>query len=75
MGKKLFLNFSKIFQGAGCIIAEIFNGEPLFQGDREIAQLREIFKILGVPAENDWPANTNVSRDSFENAPRKVTTP
>ncbi|CBY14265.1 unnamed protein product [Oikopleura dioica] len=57
--------------GAGCIIAEIFNGEPLFQGDREIAQLREILKILGVPQENDWPANTNVSRDSFENVPRK----
>ncbi|CAG5091137.1 Oidioi.mRNA.OKI2018_I69.PAR.g12877.t1.cds [Oikopleura dioica] len=56
--------------GAGCIIAEIFNGEPLFQGDREIAQLREIFKVLGVPPESDWPANTNVSRDSFENAPR-----
>ena len=61
-----------IFQGAGCIIAEIFNGEPLFQGDREIAQLREIFKVFGVPPENDWPTNTNVSRDSFENAPRQV---
>lgn len=65
----------QIFQGAGCIIAEIFNGEPLFQGDREIAQLREILKILGVPQESDWPANTNVSRDSFENVPRKVKRP
>jgi glycogen synthase kinase 3 beta len=34
---------------AGCTIAELFLGEPLFQGESGIDQLVEIIKVLGTP--------------------------
>ena len=39
-----------------CIIAEMINRAPLFPGDSEIDQLFSIFKILGTPTEEEWPA-------------------
>jgi serine/threonine protein kinase len=39
----------------GCIFAEMALGSPLFQGDSEIGQLYQIFKILGTPDETSWP--------------------
>ena len=33
----------------GCVIAELFNGEPLFLGDSAVDQLVEIVKVLGTP--------------------------
>ena len=33
----------------GCVIAELFKGEPLFAGDSAVDQLVEIIKILGTP--------------------------
>ncbi|CAD8162968.1 unnamed protein product [Paramecium octaurelia] len=33
----------------GCVIAELFNGEPLFLGDSAVDQLIEIIKVLGTP--------------------------
>jgi serine/threonine protein kinase len=41
--------------GAGCIIAEMITGIPLFTGDSEMDQLNKIFKLLGTPNENLWP--------------------
>jgi len=39
----------------GCILAELFLGEPLFQGQDEIDQLHKIFKLMGTPDEKSWP--------------------
>jgi len=39
----------------GCIFAEMALGSPLFQGDSEIGQLYQIFKVLGTPDEKSWP--------------------
>ncbi|KAJ8602733.1 hypothetical protein CTAYLR_003797 [Chrysophaeum taylorii] len=39
----------------GCVFAEIFQKAPLFQAKTEIAQLSEIFKVLGIPTEERWP--------------------
>jgi serine/threonine protein kinase len=41
--------------GAGCIIAEMITGSPLFGGDSEIDQLHRIFRALGTPTEITWP--------------------
>lgn len=35
---------------AGCCIAELFNGEPLFLGESAVDQLVEIIKVLGTPS-------------------------
>ena len=52
----------------GCILAELFLGEPLFQGQDEIDQLHQIFKLLGTPDEKIWPGWNqlpNVKRINF----------
>lgn len=33
---------------------------PLFQGDSEIGQIFQIFKLLGTPTEEDWPGVTEL---------------
>ena len=38
----------------GCIMAELFLREPLFQGKSEIEQLDTIFKAVGSPTEDSW---------------------
>ena len=35
---------------SGCVIAEMFNGEPLFLGESAVDQLVEIIKVLGTPS-------------------------
>eukprot|EP00386_Alphamonas_edax_P011257 GDKI01035758.1.p1 GENE.GDKI01035758.1~~GDKI01035758.1.p1 ORF type:complete len:296 (-),score=98.11 GDKI01035758.1:268-1155(-) len=40
----------------GCIFAEMVNGRPLFPGTNDADQLQKIFKILGTPSEQSWPA-------------------
>lgn len=40
---------------AGCILAELATGQPLFRGDSEIGQLLAIFRLLGTPTEGSWP--------------------
>jgi serine/threonine protein kinase len=40
---------------AGCIIAEMATGGPIFNGDSEIGTLFKIFKICGTPSEATWP--------------------
>lgn len=43
---------------AGCVIAEMVNGFPLFAGDSDIDQIMKIFEILGTPTEETWPGYT-----------------
>lgn len=40
---------------AGCILAEMFTGRPLFAGNSNDDQLQKIFKIMGTPNEATWP--------------------
>ncbi|XP_064911065.1 cyclin-dependent kinase 5 isoform X1 [Columba livia] len=42
---------------AGCIFAELANaGRPLFPGNDVDDQLKRIFRLLGTPTEEQWPA-------------------
>lgn len=36
---------------AGCLLAELASGQPLFNGESEIEQLFKIFKLLGTPTD------------------------
>jgi serine/threonine protein kinase len=45
---------------AGCVLAELALGAPLFAGDSEIGQLFQIFQLLGTPDEDAWPGVTNL---------------
>lgn len=40
---------------AGCILAEMFIGRPLFPGASNEDQLLKIFKLMGTPNEHTWP--------------------
>lgn len=40
---------------AGCILAEMFTGHPLFPGTSNDDQLQRIFKLMGTPNEHTWP--------------------
>jgi len=40
---------------AGCIVAEMAVGLPLFPGDSEIGTVFKIMKMLGTPTEEIWP--------------------
>ncbi|KAJ3050084.1 negative regulator of the PHO system, partial [Rhizophlyctis rosea] len=40
---------------AGCIMAEMYSGKPLFPGKNNDDQLQKIFKLLGTPSEQSWP--------------------
>ncbi|KAH8830516.1 hypothetical protein DL96DRAFT_1593255 [Flagelloscypha sp. PMI_526] len=41
---------------AGCIMLELFTKKPVFQGNDEIHQLDVIYKVLGTPTVERWPA-------------------
>lgn len=40
---------------AGCILAEMFTGRPLFAGSSNEDQLQKIFHLMGTPNEHTWP--------------------
>ncbi|ORX94227.1 cyclin-dependent protein kinase [Basidiobolus meristosporus CBS 931.73] len=40
---------------AGCIMAEMYTGRPLFPGTTNDDQLLKIFRLLGTPSEHTWP--------------------
>ena len=40
---------------AGCIMAEMYTGRPLFPGTTNEDQLQKIFRIMGTPSECSWP--------------------
>ena len=50
---------------AGCILAELTSGQPLFPGRNETDQLGTIFSLLGTPNEVDWPEESPVLRNNF----------
>ncbi len=41
---------------AGCTMAELFLGRPLFPGTSELDQLHRIATALGTPSEGEWPS-------------------
>lgn len=46
---------------AGCILAELLTGKPLFPGDgSQYAQLLLIFQTIGTPTEATWPGLTRL---------------
>ena len=45
----------------GCIFAELLSFKPLFPGNSEIDQLKRIFKIMGTPNVEKWPAISDLS--------------
>lgn len=40
---------------AGCIMAEMYTGKPLFPGTTNEDQLQKIFRLMGTPSERSWP--------------------
>ncbi|KAK3504495.1 kinase-like domain-containing protein [Neurospora crassa] len=44
---------------AGCIMAEMFTGRPLFPGTTNEDQIVRIFRIMGTPTERTWPGLTS----------------
>ncbi|KAI3400971.1 hypothetical protein diail_1179 [Diaporthe ilicicola] len=43
---------------AGCIMAEMYTGRPLFPGTTNEDQITRIFRIMGTPTERTWPGIT-----------------
>lgn len=43
--KPLFLSFSSDVWSAGCVLAELLLGQPIFPGDSGVDQLVEIIKV------------------------------
>jgi len=41
---------------AGCVIGEMFIGQPMFPGDSGVDQLVEIIKVMGTPSKEDMTA-------------------
>ncbi len=46
---------------AGCIMAEMYTGRPLFPGTTNEDQLVRIFRIMGTPSELSWPGISQFS--------------
>lgn len=40
---------------AGCIMAEMYTGRPLFPGSSNEDQLKKIFRMMGTPNDQSWP--------------------
>ncbi|KAK9503490.1 hypothetical protein O3M35_010035 [Rhynocoris fuscipes] len=49
----------------GCIMAEMIKRGPLFAGSSEGDQLDKIFRIIGTPAESEWPKDVSIGLNSF----------
>jgi negative regulator of the PHO system len=45
---------------AGCIMAEMFSGRPMFPGTTNEDQILRIFRIMGTPSEDIWPGVTQL---------------
>ncbi|CAG7820564.1 unnamed protein product [Allacma fusca] len=45
---------------AGCIIAEMLKGLPIFPGENDIDQLYKVISSLGTPDETIWPGRTEL---------------
>ncbi|KAL9900603.1 cyclin-dependent kinase 20 [Glossina fuscipes fuscipes] len=45
---------------AGCVLAEMLRGVPLFAGTTDIEQLALVIRTLGTPRLNEWPELTSL---------------
>ena len=52
---------------AGCVIAEMCTGRPLFPGGAQTDTLLQIFQLLGTPSCTNWPQGTQLQhfRDRY----------
>ncbi|XP_072342354.1 cyclin-dependent kinase 6-like [Scyliorhinus torazame] len=55
----------------GCIFAEILQLQPFLCGISDINQLQKIFDMLGLPDEEEWPADSPLPYSSFTARPLK----
>lgn len=60
---------------AGCIIAEMVTGKPLFPGRSNVDELICIFKILGTPNEKTWQGVTELPEWANTEFPECKSTP
>jgi non-specific serine/threonine protein kinase len=54
LGSRMYSTSIDIWS-AGCIMAELYTGRPLFPGTTNEDQLQKIFRFLGTPTEQTWP--------------------
>ncbi|CBZ53219.1 putative CMGC kinase [Neospora caninum Liverpool] len=52
---------------AGCIIAEMIRGTPLFKGTQEFEVLIRVTKVLGTPTEEEWTNCCRLQHYPFRN--------
>jgi len=50
---------------AGCILAEMFNGRPLFPGKDYVDQLKQILAVIGSPSDDEMRYLTNGRMKSY----------
>ncbi|KAI9259901.1 serine/threonine-protein kinase pef1 [Sporodiniella umbellata] len=55
LGSRMYSTSIDIWS-AGCIMAEMYTGRPLFPGTTNEDQLQKIFRLLGTPTEQTWPS-------------------
>ncbi|CAO3600913.1 unnamed protein product [Absidia cylindrospora] len=58
LGSRMYSTSIDIWS-AGCIMAEMYTGRPLFPGTTNEDQLQKIFRMMGTPSDQTWP---NVSQ-------------
>ncbi|CAO0796850.1 Cdk-PSTAIRE [Mucor lusitanicus] len=54
LGSRMYSTSIDIWS-AGCIMAEMYTGRPLFPGTTNEDQLLKIFRLMGTPNEQTWP--------------------
>lgn len=60
LGSRMYSTSIDIWS-AGCIMAEMYTGRPLFPGTTNEDQLQRIFRMMGTPTEQTWPGVTQLS--------------
>ena len=57
-----FYSFAIDVWSAGCILGELLLQKVLFKGSNDIEIMKEIFTLLGIPNENNWPDAVQLKR-------------
>ncbi|KAF9903658.1 negative regulator of the PHO system [Linnemannia zychae] len=72
LGSKTYSTSIDIWS-AGCIMAEMYLGRPIFAGSNNQDELIKIFKVMGTPTEETWPGVSKLSeyRKDFPYYPPK----
>lgn len=60
---------------AGCILAELILGRPLFAGTSEGDQLMKVCTVLGSPSKADWPEGHKLAAKLGYKFPTLISTP